>query len=64
MRSCPRRPTCSPLSSATLSISPEEFEHPGSLIPERSYLRSALEDMKDEILAALADAAAEAWEGA
>lgn len=39
-------------------------EHPGSLIPERSYLRSALEDMKDEILAALADAAAEAWEGA
>jgi phage gpG-like protein len=39
-------------------------EHPGSLIPERSYLRSALEDMKDEILAALADAAVEAWERA
>ena len=39
-------------------------EHPGSLIPERSYLRSALDDMKDEILAALADAAAEAWERA
>jgi phage gpG-like protein len=39
-------------------------EHPGSLIPERSYLRSALADMKDEILAALADAAAEAWESA
>lgn len=39
-------------------------EHPGSVIPERSYLRSALEDMKDEILAALADAAGEAWEGA
>jgi phage gpG-like protein len=36
-------------------------EHPGSVIPERSYLRSALEDMKDEILAALADAAAEVW---
>jgi phage gpG-like protein len=36
-------------------------EHPGSAIPERSYLRSALEDMKDDILAALADAAAEAW---
>ncbi|HTZ67933.1 MAG TPA: hypothetical protein VMB83_10790 [Roseiarcus sp.] len=35
--------------------------HPGSLIPERSYLRSALADMKDDILAALADAAAEAW---
>jgi phage gpG-like protein len=41
-----------------------KVEHPGSLIPERSYLRSALEDMKDEILAALADAAAEAWERA
>ncbi len=39
-------------------------EHPGSLIPERSYLRSALEDMKDEILAALAGAADEAWESA
>jgi phage gpG-like protein len=39
-------------------------EHPGSVIPERSYLRSALEDMKDEILAALGDAAAEAWESA
>jgi phage gpG-like protein len=39
-------------------------EHPGSLIPERSYLRSALEDMKDEIVAALTDVAAEAWEGA
>jgi phage gpG-like protein len=39
-------------------------EHPGSAIPERSYLRSALEDMKDEILAALADVAAEAWERA
>jgi phage gpG-like protein len=39
-------------------------EHPGSLIPERSYLRSALADMKEEILAALADVAAEAWERA
>jgi phage gpG-like protein len=39
-------------------------EHPGSVIPERSYLRSALEDMKDEILASLTDAAAEAWESA
>ena len=38
-----------------------KVEHPGSLIPERSYLRSALEDMKDEILASLTDAAAEAW---
>jgi hypothetical protein len=39
-------------------------EHPGSLIPERSYLRSALDDMKDEILASLTDAATQAWEGA
>jgi phage gpG-like protein len=39
-------------------------EHPGSQIPERSYLRSALEDMQDEIVAALGDAAAEAWERA
>ena len=39
-------------------------EHPGSVIPERSYLRSSLEDMKDEILAALADCAADAWESA
>ncbi len=39
-------------------------EHPGSLIPERSYLRSALADMKDEIVTALADAAAKAWESA
>jgi phage gpG-like protein len=37
-------------------------EHPGSLIPERSYLRSALADMDDKILTALGDAAAEAWE--
>lgn len=39
-------------------------EHPGSTIPERSYLGSALEDMKDDILAALSDAATEAWERA
>jgi phage gpG-like protein len=39
-------------------------EHPGSVIPERSYLRSALEDMKEEILSSLADAAADAWESA
>jgi phage gpG-like protein len=39
-----------------------KVEHPGSVIPERSYLRSSLEDMKDEILAALADGAARAWE--
>ena len=39
-------------------------EHPGSAIPERSYLRSALDDMKDEIVAALAGAASEAWESA
>jgi phage gpG-like protein len=40
------------------------IEHPGSVIPERSYLRSALADMNDEIVSALADAAAKAWESA
>jgi phage gpG-like protein len=30
--------------------------HPGSTIPERSYLRSTLADMKDEILDGLTDA--------
>jgi phage gpG-like protein len=41
-----------------------KVEHPGSMIPERSYLRSALEDMKDEIVAALADTAIGTWESA
>jgi phage gpG-like protein len=39
-------------------------EHPGSLIPERSYLRSSLDDVRDEIVAALAEAATETWERA
>ena len=39
-------------------------EHPGSLIPERSYLGSALADMNDDIVTALAEAAAKAWESA
>ena len=39
-----------------------KVEHPGSLIPERSYLRASLEEMSGEIVAALADAAAEALE--
>ena len=38
-----------------------KVEHPGSLIPERSYLRSSLEEMRDEIVSSLAEAAAEAW---
>jgi phage gpG-like protein len=37
--------------------------HPGSNIPERSYLRSSLAEMADEIVAALAEAPNEAWEG-
>jgi phage gpG-like protein len=37
-------------------------EHPGSLIPERSYLRSSLDQMSAEIVAALAAAASESWE--
>ena len=39
-------------------------EHPGSVIPERSYLRSALDEMSGEIVAALAEAAAEGLEQA
>ena len=39
-------------------------EHPGSVIPERSYLRSSLEEMSDEILAALAATPNETWEDA
>jgi phage gpG-like protein len=36
--------------------------HPGSAIPERSYLRSSLAEMADEILASLAETPREAWE--
>ena len=36
-------------------------EHPGSLIPARSYLGSTLDEMSDEIVAAFADAATETW---
>ncbi len=39
-------------------------EHPGSMIPARSYLGSALDDMRDDIVAELGDAAAGAWERA
>ena len=41
-----------------------KVEHPGSVIPERSYLRSTLDEMSDEIIASLADAAAECLERA
>jgi phage gpG-like protein len=39
-------------------------EHPGSLIPERSYLRSALADMTGEIVSGLTATANETWERA
>lgn len=39
-----------------------KVEHPGSIIPQRSYLRSTLDEMSDEIVATLADAAAESLE--
>jgi hypothetical protein len=39
-----------------------KVERPGSLIPERSYLRSSLDDMRDKILSALAGAAADSLE--
>jgi phage gpG-like protein len=40
------------------------IEHPGSTIPERSYLRSSLEEQSDAIVAALAATPAESWESA
>jgi phage gpG-like protein len=36
-------------------------EHPGSLIPERSYVRSSLAEMTDEIVATLAGTVDETW---
>ncbi|RBP15873.1 bacteriophage HK97-gp10 putative tail-component [Roseiarcus fermentans] len=41
-----------------------KVEHPGSVIPERSYLRATLDEMSGDIVAALADAAAELLERA
>ena len=38
-----------------------KVEHPGSLIPARSYLGATLDGMSDEIIAALAYAATETW---
>lgn len=37
-------------------------EHPGSVVPERSYLRSSLAEMSDEILTEFAAAPLAAWE--
>jgi phage gpG-like protein len=39
-----------------------KVDHPGSVIPERSYLRSSLQDMQGDIENALAATAAETWE--
>jgi phage gpG-like protein len=36
--------------------------HPGSNIPERSYLRSSLAEMMDEIVGEIAETPAEIWE--
>jgi phage gpG-like protein len=41
-----------------------KIEHPGSMIPERSYLRSSLDDMSGDIASALAEAATEVLERA
>ena len=40
----------------------KKVEHPGSKIPERSFLRSALEEMGPEIRAAVSDALSRAME--
>jgi phage gpG-like protein len=37
-------------------------QHPGSQIPERSYLRSSLSEMNDQILAEFSEAANESWD--
>lgn len=37
------------------------IEHPGSDIPERSYMRSSLEEMRDAIVSELGDAATASW---
>ena len=39
-----------------------KVEHPGSLIPERSYLRSSLDETSGEIASALAEAARDVLE--
>lgn len=36
-------------------------EHPGSTLSARSYMRSSLDEMSDEIVAAFAEAADETW---
>jgi phage gpG-like protein len=41
-----------------------KVEHPGSVIPERSYLRSSLDEMSGDIVRSLAAAAAEVLERA
>jgi phage gpG-like protein len=41
-----------------------KVEHPGSVIPARSYLRSSLDEMSGDISGAFAAAAAQAWERA
>jgi len=40
----------------------KRVEHPGSMIPERSYLSSSLEDMTDEIVETFGNSPADAWE--
>ena len=37
-------------------------EHPGSTLPARAYLRSSLDELRDEIVAGLAGVATEAWD--
>jgi phage gpG-like protein len=37
-------------------------QHPGSNIPDRSYLRSSLDEMRDDIVAALTEAINQSWE--
>jgi phage gpG-like protein len=43
------------------SVFAAHVTHPGSVIPERSYLRSSLAEMGDEIVAAFAEAPYGTW---
>jgi phage gpG-like protein len=43
------------------TIFARRVEHPGSVIPERSYLRSTLAEMMDEVVATLGQSPEQAW---
>lgn len=48
--------------SGGATVFAKQVHHPGSTIPERSYLRASLAEMADEIVAALGGVPRQAWE--